>query len=94
MPIISSGLNVSGLTPLSRSRNATNISRKPVRNQGPRLARRANATELGIRVCSRPRREVPPLSPRIRSTPSPSLESTSAGSRIAQMVAITKSTNA
>ena len=56
-----------------------NISRKPLRNHGPQLARSANATVPGIRVLSRPRREVLPSRPRQDSSPSPSLESTSRG---------------
>ena len=71
-----------------------NISRKPVMNHGPQLARRANATEAGILVRRRPRGEVLPSTPRQDSSPSPSLESTSLGSRIAQIVAMTKSTKA
>ena len=95
MPIITPAPNaLSGRTSGSRSRNATNISRKPARNHGPQLARSANATGPGIRVRSRPRREVLPSWPRQDISPSPSLESTSAGSRIAQTVAITNSTNA
>ena len=93
MPIITPGPNeLSGRTSGLRSRNATNISRKPLRNHGPALARSANATEPGMRVRRRPRRVVLPSWPRQDISPSPSLESTSAGSRIAQTVAITNST--
>ena len=95
IPIITPGPNaLSGRTSGSRSRNATNMSRNPVRNHGPQLARSANATGPGIRVRIRPRLELLPSSPRRVSWPSPALESTSAGSRIAQMVAITKSAKA
>jgi hypothetical protein len=65
------------------------MSRNPERNHGPQLARRANATEPGTRVRLRPRREVLPSWPRHDISPSPSLESTAAGSRIAQTVATT-----
>jgi hypothetical protein len=90
IPIITPGPNpLSGRTSWSRSRNATNISKNPLRNHGPQLARSANATGPGIRVRSRPRRDLLPSRPRQDSSPSPSLESTAGGSRIAQTVATT-----
>ena len=68
-----------------------NMVRKPVSQRGPQLARSANATAPGMRIFLRP---VPPSSPRSTSVPSPLLESTLSGSRIAQTVAITNSRNA
>ncbi len=78
-----------------------NIVRKPESQRGPQLARSAKATAGGIR--RRGRR--PPgvttsgpgpgsLSASRTRVPSPVLESTRAGSRIAQIVATTKTTNA
>ena len=78
----------------SRSRKAMNMVRKPESHRGPQLARRANATAPGIRARARPPAlrpvaEAPGMS---TSVPSPTLESTFAGSRIAQIVASTNTT--
>ena len=72
-----------------------NIMRKPLSQRGPQLALRANATALGIRRRFRVRDRGPALGPgRRTSCSSPALESTRSGSRIAQIVASTKSTKA
>ena len=70
-----------------------NMVRNPVSQRGPQLALRANATAAGIR--RRVRARGPALGPGSSARgSSPWLESTRAGSRIAQIVASTKSTNA
>jgi hypothetical protein len=76
----------------SRSRNAMNMVRKPESQRGPQLARRANETVPGIRTRRRPLRNF--AEPISTASSSPASESTRAGSRIAQMVASTNSTNA
>ena len=78
----------------SRSRNAMNMVRKPESQRGPQLARSANATGAGIRI--RGRRGRPSVGCRSpwpgssSMVPSPRLESTRSGSRIASTVASTK----
>ena len=69
-----------------------NISRNPDSQRGPQLARRAKATAEGIRTLARPRRDVDASASEPRSTrsSSPTAESTFSGSRIAQIVATTK----
>ena len=75
-----------------------NRVRKPESQRGPQLARRAKAIEPGIRTRPRgtpapgPRRCAAPLRKPMDS--SPWLESTRAGSRIARIVATTKTRNA
>ena len=76
----------------SRSRNAMNIVRKPESQRGPQLARSANATVPGMRIRGRPLRDL--VEPISTASSSPASESTRAGSRIAQIVASTNSTNA
>ena len=69
--------------------------RKPDSQRGPQLDRSANATEPGIRIRGRPRRPGPgDALPRSVISPSPALESTRSGSRIAQIVASTKTRKA
>ena len=69
-----------------------NIVRKPESQRGPQLARRAKDTVPGIRIRGRPLRDL--VEPISTASSSPASESTRAGSRMAQMVASTNSTNA
>ena len=76
-----------------------NIVRNPESQRGPQLARRAKATAEGMRVRGRRPVVVGPefsvvAGPVSTSSPSPWLESTRSGNRIAQIVATTKMTKA
>ncbi len=67
-----------------------NIVRKPENHRGPQLARSANATAPGMRVRGRRPVRTSSVEPVSTISPSPWLESTFCGSRIAQIVASTK----
>ena len=73
-----------------------NRVRKPDSQRGPQLARSAKAIDAGIRTPVRPVSVASSLRTRLRKPigSSPWLESTRAGSRIARMVATTKTTKA
>ena len=70
-----------------------NIVRNPESQRGPQLARSAKETVPGIRIRGRwPLRDL--AEPISTASSSPASESTRCGSRMAQMVASTNSTNA